>query len=98
MNKVSVSIPTEDATACTQMYMCVEKNVDFGVIRCLVIAGPGFAKDAFKQYLNEEAVRRSHKHLADHRDKVLTAAASTAYKHGLKVRYEKRCSSQRTNS
>ena len=81
-----VSILTGEETTCWQMYKCVEKNVDFGVIRCLVIAGPGFAKDAFKQYLNEESVRRSHKHLSDHRDKILTAAASTAYKHGLKVR------------
>jgi hypothetical protein len=28
------------------------------VVKCLVIAGPGFAKEAFKEYLDAEAVRR----------------------------------------
>lgn len=34
------------------------RHVDWGVIKCLVIAGPGFVKDQFKQYLETEAVRR----------------------------------------
>ena len=33
------------------------KNVDWDVVKCLVIAGPGFAKDEFRKYLEAEAVR-----------------------------------------
>ena len=34
------------------------RHVDFSIVKCLIIAGPGFAKDAFKEYLEAEAVRR----------------------------------------
>lgn len=61
--------------------------MNFEVVRCLVIAGPGFAKDTFKEYLMNESVKQGHKHLADHRDRFLTVAASNAYKHALKVHH-----------
>lgn len=32
--------------------------MDWNIVKCLVVAGPGFTKDAFKQYLEAEAVRR----------------------------------------
>ena len=28
------------------------RHVDWGVVRCLVIAGPGFAKEQFREYLS----------------------------------------------
>ena len=34
------------------------RHVDFSIVKCLIIAGPGFAKDTFKEYLEAEAVRR----------------------------------------
>ena len=37
----------------------VVRHVDWEVVKCLVIAGPGFAKDAFKEHLDAEAVRQS---------------------------------------
>ena len=40
------------------MLQAVLRHVDWAVIKCLVIAGPGFVKDQFKQYLEAEAVRR----------------------------------------
>jgi len=36
----------------------VVRHVDWAVVRCLVIAGPGFTKDAFRAHLDTEAVRR----------------------------------------
>ena len=44
--------------AALQVYAAVVRHVDWGVIKCLVIAGPGFAKDSFRDYLNAEAVRK----------------------------------------
>ena len=42
-------------------YHAVTEHVNFEVVRCLVLAGPGFAKDALKKYLEEEAVRESNR-------------------------------------
>ncbi|KAG2487184.1 hypothetical protein HYH03_014162 [Edaphochlamys debaryana] len=66
------------------VFNAVQRHVDFGVVKCLVIAGPGFAKDQFKEYLEAEAVRREVRPLIENKDKVLLAPASTAYKHSLK--------------
>jgi len=41
-----------------QVYIAVERHIDWNIVRCLVIAGPGFMKDQFKEYLHAEAVRR----------------------------------------
>ena len=41
-----------------QVLAAVVRHVDWAVVRCLVIAGPGFAKDAFRAHLEAEAVRR----------------------------------------
>ena len=42
----------------SQVLQAVLRHVDWSLIKCLVIAGPGFAKDQFKQFLEAEAVRR----------------------------------------
>ncbi|KAK9845401.1 hypothetical protein WJX81_005613 [Elliptochloris bilobata] len=62
----------------------VVRHVDWAVVRCLVIAGPGFAKDAFRAHLEAEAVRRELRVLILNRQKIVLAQASTAYKHSLK--------------
>ncbi|GFH11308.1 protein pelota homolog [Haematococcus lacustris] len=61
------------------------RHVDFGVVKCLVLAGPGFAKDSLKQYMDLEAVRRDLRPLIENKDKVVLAPASSAYKHALQV-------------
>ena len=36
----------------------VVKHVDWNIVKCLVLAGPGFVKDDFKKHMEEEAVRQ----------------------------------------
>jgi hypothetical protein len=36
-----------------QVFGAVVRHVDWEVVRCLVIAGPGFAKDHFREYLDK---------------------------------------------
>mmetsp|Transcript_29216 Transcript_29216/g.64627 ORF Transcript_29216/g.64627 Transcript_29216/m.64627 type:complete len:382 (+) Transcript_29216:312-1457(+) len=62
----------------------VVRHVDFSIVKCLVIAGPGFAKEQFKEHLEAEAVRREIRALIEHRDCIVLAPASSAYKHSLK--------------
>jgi stalled ribosome rescue protein Dom34 len=42
-------------------------------VKCLVIAGPGFAKDTFKTYLEAEAVRRDVRPLIENKASIITA-------------------------
>ena len=41
----------------------VERHIDWDIVKCLVLAGPGFVKDDFKKHLEEEAVRRDLRYL-----------------------------------
>ncbi|PNW78741.1 hypothetical protein CHLRE_09g388615v5 [Chlamydomonas reinhardtii] len=66
------------------VFTAVVRHVDFGVVKCLVIAGPGFAKDQFKEHLEQEAVRREVRPLIENKEKIVLASASSAYKHSLK--------------
>jgi len=60
-------------------YDAVKAHVDFAVVRCLLLAGPGFAKDAFREYLLTEAQRVGDKAVLQHKDRVITAPVSTPY-------------------
>lgn len=67
-----------------QVFGAVVRHVDWSIVKCLVIAGPGFAKDTFKTYLEAEAVRRDVRPLIENKASIITAQASSAYKHSLK--------------
>ena len=60
------------------------RHVDWSIVKCVVIAGPGFAKEGFKEYLHLEAQRRELKEWLSNRSKIILAPASSAYKHSLK--------------
>lgn len=60
------------------------RHVDFGALRCIVLAGPGFTKDAFWEWMVAEAQRRELRALLVSRPKWVLAHASSAYKHALR--------------
>ena len=47
-----------DCHWCVQVLTAVIRHVNWDIVKCLVIAGPGFVKDDFKKFMEEEAVRR----------------------------------------
>lgn len=59
-----------------QVLAAVLRHVDWGIVKCLVIAGPGFAKDSFKTYLDAEAVKRDIRPLIEHKASIFTAPVS----------------------
>ncbi|PRW60647.1 PELOTA 1 isoform X1 [Chlorella sorokiniana] len=67
-----------------KVFAAIVRHVDWDIVRCLVIAGPGFAKDEFREYLDKEAQRREARTLLLNRSKILLAPASSAYKHSIK--------------
>ncbi len=56
-----------------QALAAIVRHVDWAIVKCLVIAGPGFAKDTFKAYLDAEAVRRDIRPLIENRASIITA-------------------------
>ncbi|KAL3136892.1 hypothetical protein ABBQ32_006501 [Trebouxia sp. C0010 RCD-2024] len=67
-----------------KVYDAISRHVDWDVVKCLVIAGPGFTKDSFKTFLEAEALRQDNRALILNKQKVLVSSASSAYKHSLK--------------
>ncbi|XP_039000439.1 protein PELOTA 1-like isoform X2 [Hibiscus syriacus] len=60
------------------------KHVDFNVIRCAVIASPGFTKDQFHRHLLLEAERRQLRQIIENKSRIILVHTSSGYKHSLK--------------
>ena len=58
------------------MFEAVARHVDWAVVKCLVVAGPGFAKDSLKAFLDAEAARRDFRPLIENRARVIVAPVS----------------------
>ncbi|OEH74152.1 cell division related protein [Cyclospora cayetanensis] len=58
-------------------------HVDWGLLKALVIGGPGFYKDQFLEYLLQDAQQQGRKQVLQKRDLIFTVHASSAYRHAL---------------
>lgn len=59
--------------------------MDFEIVRCLVLAGPGFAKDQLRKYIEEQSIKQELKPFMENRDRIVVAAVSSAYRQSIKV-------------
>ncbi|CAH8316066.1 unnamed protein product [Eruca vesicaria subsp. sativa] len=59
------------------------KHVDFSVVRCVVIASPGFTKDQFHRHLLLEAERRQLRPITENKSRILLVHANSGYRHSL---------------
>jgi protein pelota len=66
-----------------QLLAAILRHVNFAALRCVVLAGPGFTKDAFWEWLGATAAKRELRDLHLSRPKWVLAHASSAYKHAL---------------
>ncbi|KAL5698316.1 CDP-diacylglycerol--glycerol-3-phosphate 3-phosphatidyltransferase [Ranunculus cassubicifolius] len=60
------------------------KHVDFKVVRCAVIASPGFTKDQFLKYMLLEAERRQLRAIIENKSRCLLVHTTSGYKHSLR--------------
>jgi protein pelota len=60
------------------------RHVNFDIVKCVVVASPGFVKDQFHEYMFQQAVRTDNKLLLDNKGKFLLVHASSGFKHSLK--------------
>lgn len=54
------------------------------VVKCILVASPGFVKDQFITYLYKEAVRQDNKVLLENRPKFMLVHSSSGHKYSLK--------------
>lgn len=62
----------------------VLRHVNFDIVKCVVIASPGFVKDQFYEYMFQQAVKLDIKLLIENRSKFMLVHASSGFKHSLK--------------
>ncbi|KAI5055666.1 hypothetical protein GOP47_0029187 [Adiantum capillus-veneris] len=93
--KIEASIPRKHGPAIAgydkainkfleNVLQAVLRHIDFSVVRCLIIAGPGFTKDQLHSYMLSEATKRELRTIIDNKSKIVLVHASSGYKHALK--------------
>ncbi|CAD0196905.1 unnamed protein product [Chrysodeixis includens] len=60
------------------------RHIDFSVVKCVIVASPGFVKDQFFEYMIQQAIKTDNKMLTDNKSKFLLVKASSGFKHALK--------------
>ncbi|XP_026864995.1 protein pelota homolog [Electrophorus electricus] len=93
--KVEVTIPRKRRGSCAQHEKALERfyeavmqgilrHFNFDVVKCILVASPGFVKDQFITYLFKEAVRQDCKVLLENRPKFMLVHSSSGHKYSLK--------------
>lgn len=62
----------------------VQRHINFSVVKCVLLASPGFVKDQFFDYMMQQAVKLDLKPLLENRGKFLLVHSSSGFKHSLK--------------
>lgn len=93
--KIEVNIPRKRKNFCSQhqkgmedfyeqILQAILRYINFDVIKCIIIASPGFVKDQFVEYMWQQANKHeTMKYLLDSRQKFLLAHSSTGFKHSI---------------
>jgi hypothetical protein len=56
------------------------KHVDFSVVRCAVVASPGFTKDQFHRHLLLEAERRQLRPIIENKSRIILVHTNSGYR------------------
>jgi protein pelota len=89
-NKIEVNIPRKRMGSSTRhdkallkffnnVMEGVLRHIKFQVTKAVVIAGPGFIKESFLQFMMAEAVKTNNRTLMDNKDKFILAPAATGH-------------------
>ncbi|XP_014674504.1 PREDICTED: protein pelota-like [Priapulus caudatus] len=67
-----------------QIMQALLRHVNFDVVKCVLLASPGFVKDQFYEYMFQVAVKMDNKLLLENKSKFVLVHASSGFKHSLK--------------
>lgn len=93
--KIEVNIPRKRKGLCAQHEKGLQKffdsvmqgilrHVSFDVVKCVLIASPGFVKDQFYEYMFQQAVKLDQKLLLENKSRFVLVHSSSGFKHSLK--------------
>lgn len=60
------------------------RHVNFDIVKCVLIASPGFVRDQFYDYMFQTAIKMDNKLLLENKSKFMLVHASSGFKHSLK--------------
>nr|CAD7202348.1 unnamed protein product [Timema douglasi] len=60
------------------------RHVNFDIVKCILIASPGFVRDQFFEYMFQQAVKTDNKILLENKGKFMLIHASSGFKHSLR--------------
>ncbi|XP_055388176.1 protein pelota [Condylostylus longicornis] len=94
-SKIEVGIPRKRKGNCAQhdkglhkfyeaVMQGILRHVNFDIVKCVLIASPGFVKDQFFDYMIEQATKLDNKIILENKSKFLLVHASSGFKHSLK--------------
>jgi len=67
-----------------QVLQAIVRDIDFEIVKCVIVSSPGYVKDDFFKYLVEESSRRSDlKDLLKNKDRFILVHASSGYTQAL---------------
>lgn len=92
--KIEVNIPRKRRGNCTQhdkgllkfydqIIQAVLRHFDFDIIKCVLVASPGFVKDQFAEYMFGQAIKLEQKVITENKSKFLLVHSSSGFKHSL---------------
>ncbi|XP_055543941.1 protein pelota [Wyeomyia smithii] len=94
-SKIDVSIPRKRKNNVQQhekglakfydsLIQSILRHVNFDIVKCVLLASPGFVKDQFYEYMFQQAVKTDNKVLLDNKSKFMLVHSSSGFKHSLK--------------
>ncbi|KAG5866387.1 hypothetical protein JTB14_021526 [Gonioctena quinquepunctata] len=60
------------------------RHINFDIVKCILIASPGFVRDQFYEYMFQAAVKTDNKILLENKSKFMLVHTSSGFKHSLK--------------
>ncbi|KAF5269691.1 hypothetical protein FQA39_LY08614 [Lamprigera yunnana] len=60
------------------------RHINFDIVKCVLIASPGFVRDQFYEYMFQMAIKTDNKVLLDNKSKFMLVHSSSGFKHSLK--------------
>ncbi|XP_069684035.1 protein pelota [Periplaneta americana] len=60
------------------------RHVNFDIVKCVLIASPGFVRDQFYEYMFQQAVKLDNKVLLENKSKFMLIHSSSGFKHSLR--------------
>mmetsp|Transcript_68917 Transcript_68917/g.121822 ORF Transcript_68917/g.121822 Transcript_68917/m.121822 type:complete len:405 (+) Transcript_68917:48-1262(+) len=94
VHRVSVALPRKRATTTgydkavvrfyEQVYQGIKDHIDLGLVKCVLLAGPGFVKDDFLTWMAQKATQNGDTNVLQKKSIFISVHASCVHKQALK--------------